>query len=383
MGSINKLFIKVLARRLREVLPYLVSVNQQASVNGRQIADARLIAFELVDSRRKSRKPGLMFKLDIEKAFDNVSWNCLLNVLSKLCFRRKWQDWIRGVMCSPMISLLINGESKGYFPTCKGLRQGDLLSSGLFVLVMDILSFMIAKLKEEGRVSGFYMDERNSRGEVNHLLFADDTLIFCDADYDQILNILATRACFQAVTGLKINLEKTIMFTVGNVPNPDYLAAIFGCKWSREPSKYLGFPLGAKANAISTWSTICDNYQKRLDGWKRRYLSLGGRLTLNKAILSNQLVYYFSLLREPAAIIKNMEKTQCKFIWSGPGDNHKVPLVKWDICKAPKERGDLGVIDLSSFNKAMLSKWIWRYTSERGSWWRSLIEIKYSNTTSS
>ncbi|CAL1380000.1 unnamed protein product [Linum trigynum] len=206
-----------------------------------------------------------MFKLDIEKAFDNVSWDCLFKILSTIGFPEHWKKWIRGTMCSPVVSTLINGESKGFFKPQKGLRQGDSLSPGLFTLIMDLLSFMLNKLHAEGRISGFCMDETNGRGEVTHLLFADETLLFCDAAYDQVLNIVSNLVSFQAITELRINLEKSVMITVGDVAIPEYFAAIFGCNWSSEPSKYLGFPLGAKVNAISTWDPIIRKFEQRLE----------------------------------------------------------------------------------------------------------------------
>ncbi|CAL1353208.1 unnamed protein product [Linum trigynum] len=178
MGSINKIVNKVLSRRFSLVLPKLVSKYQHASIKGRQIAEVGLIANELVDSRRRSKKPGLMFKLDIEKAFDNVNWGCLFHILDSLGFPPQVSNWVQGTMCLPMLSILINGEAHGYFPAFKGLRQGDPLSPGLFVLVMDVLSYMLSKVHDDGLFEGFFMDEDQRRWEVSHLLFADDTLIF-------------------------------------------------------------------------------------------------------------------------------------------------------------------------------------------------------------
>ncbi|CAL1369899.1 unnamed protein product [Linum trigynum] len=378
MGSVNKFICKVLSKRLGQVLPAVVSVSQHASVRGRQISEAGLIANELVDSRRRSKKPGLLIKLDIEKAFDNVSWSCLFTVLARLGFKEKWRQWILGAVCSPTISVLINGESKGFFTAHKGLRQGDPLSPGLFVLVMDILSFMLSKLKEDGKIKGFFMNEEEQRGEVTHLLFADDTLIFCDASPDQILHIKATLACFQAVTGLKINLDKKVIYTVGDVPEPEFFANILGCNWSSNPPKYLGYPLGAKLNVISFWDPILLNYKKKLESWSSRYLSAGGRLVLLKSVLSNLSGYYFSLFKAPKKVIEDMEKVQRKFLWSGVGDKRKTPLVEWMICKSNRNNGGLGIRDLATFNSAMLCKWLWKYGVNSNGWWRTLIDIKYS-----
>ncbi|CAI0428699.1 unnamed protein product [Linum tenue] len=112
--------------------------------------------------------------------------------MDKLSFSAKWQQWIKGDLCSPMTSILVNGEAHGYFRASKGVRQGDPLSSGLFVLIMDILSFLITKLRNVNGLFGFAMDEDRGEGEVTHILFADDSLIFCDANADQVLNILST-----------------------------------------------------------------------------------------------------------------------------------------------------------------------------------------------
>ncbi|CAL1397125.1 unnamed protein product [Linum trigynum] len=157
IGSINKLISKVLSRRLSLVLPNLISQQQQASVKGRQISEAGLIANELVDSRRKSRKPGLMFKIDIEKAFDNVNWECLFKILTVLGFSDKWKKWVKGTMCSLIISVLVIGEAKGFFKASKGLRQGDPLSPGLFVMMMEVLSWMLNSAREAGKFEGFYI----------------------------------------------------------------------------------------------------------------------------------------------------------------------------------------------------------------------------------
>ncbi|CAL1380263.1 unnamed protein product [Linum trigynum] len=80
IGSVNKFISKVVTDRLRDFLPRIVSGNQFARVRGRKIHEATLIANELIDSRKKSGKLGLVFKLDIEKAFDNVNWRKFSNV---------------------------------------------------------------------------------------------------------------------------------------------------------------------------------------------------------------------------------------------------------------------------------------------------------------
>ena len=95
--GLYKLLAKVLANRLKKAVGSLVSNFQHAFVEGRQILDAVLIANETIDSRLKDNLSGFLCKLDIEKAYDHVSWNCVIAIMEKMGFDSKWLDWLDGV----------------------------------------------------------------------------------------------------------------------------------------------------------------------------------------------------------------------------------------------------------------------------------------------
>ena len=89
VGSVYKLLAKALANRLKLVMGEVISDSQQAFIQGRQILDAVLIASEALDSRLKDNMSDLLFKMDIEKAFDHVNWDFLMDVMSKMRFGHK------------------------------------------------------------------------------------------------------------------------------------------------------------------------------------------------------------------------------------------------------------------------------------------------------
>ena len=189
-------------------------------MGGRQILDLVLIANECVDSRVKSKIPGVICKLDIEKAYDHVNWEALLDLLKRMGFGEKWCRWIHTCISTVQFSILVNGAPADFFGSMRGLRQGDPLSPLLFLVMMEVFSKMMKRVEDAGLLRGFRADGRRGEGVcASHLLFTDDTILFCDADEEQILHVQMLLLCFQAVTSLKVNALKSEMVPIREVPN--------------------------------------------------------------------------------------------------------------------------------------------------------------------
>jgi hypothetical protein len=133
-----------------------VSVTQNAFVGGRQILDSVLITNESLDNCLKLVTPGVLCKLDLEKANDHVNWNFLLYLLRRCGFSDKWCSWIFFCISTARFSILVNGCSSGFFPSTRGLRQGDPSSPLLFLIVMEALSCMMKRVVDGGVYYWFF-----------------------------------------------------------------------------------------------------------------------------------------------------------------------------------------------------------------------------------
>ncbi|KAA0045138.1 LINE-1 retrotransposable element ORF2 protein [Cucumis melo var. makuwa] len=342
--SIYKIIAKTLSNRLKTTLPDTISGNQLAFVKNRQITDAILMANEAVDFWKVKKIKGFILKLDIEKAFDNLNW-----------------DFI--------------DIPQGRIKANRGLRQGDPLSPFLFVIAMDYLSRLLSHLESSGAIKGVSL---NSNCNISHILFADDILLFIE-DNDYFLNNLRMAlSLFERASGLKINLLKSALVPVNvSVNRAKECASFWGISCHSLPLSYLGVPLGGNPKSNLFWRNVEDKIQKKLNNWKYAQISKSGRLTLIKSTLSSLPIYQLSVFQAPSLTCKNIEKSWRKFLWKGNNGSEGSHLINWTKVSKSKEEGRLGISRLHVTNKALLTKWLWRYLSEPNALWRRLIQCKY------
>ena len=172
-------------------------------------------------------------------------------------------------------------------------------------------------------------------------------------------------------------MGKSEIVPVGEVGNISDLAGILRCRVGSLPMKYLGMPLGTSFKTASIWNPILEKIEKKLSGWKRLYLSKGGRLTLLKSTLSSLPTYYLSLFTIPVVVADRLERIQRNFLWGSSEECFKHSLVAWEKVCSPLESGGLGVRNLVHFNQALLGKWLWRFGLEGTHLWCRVIATKY------
>ncbi|KAJ9538235.1 LOW QUALITY PROTEIN: hypothetical protein OSB04_030968 [Centaurea solstitialis] len=133
-----------------------------------------------------------------------------------------------------------------------------------------------------------------------------------------------------------------------------------GCGFDKFPFIYLDLPVGASMKRVDHWKLACEKLKKRLNSWKSRFVSFGGRLTLVKTVLGSLPLYLFSLFRAPSGVLKLCESERCRFFWGGGGG--EIPKkgnvwVNWVNTVIFFEGGGLNIGSLDSINLSLLGKW--------------------------
>jgi len=152
-----KLVSKVLANRLKQILPDIISLAQSAFVPGRLISDNILVACELthfMKHKEKGKEGYAAVKLDMSKAYDQVEWSFLHAIMTKMGFRSRWIDLIMNCVTTVSYRIRVNGELSEMFKPERGLRQGDPLSPYLFLLCAEGFSTLLSQAEQNGRLQG-------------------------------------------------------------------------------------------------------------------------------------------------------------------------------------------------------------------------------------
>ncbi|KAJ9561163.1 hypothetical protein OSB04_006323 [Centaurea solstitialis] len=307
----------------------------------------------------------LLFKVDFAKAFDTLNWNSLDNVLLQMGFGDKWRSWVKGCICTAKASVLINGSPSKEFNLNKGVRQGDPLAPFLFILATEGLAVAMKEARQNNIFKGVCLN--NSEDEVSIFQFADDAIFVGEWSLANAKNLILC-------SGLTINMSKSRLMGVSvSKEETTRIANQLKCKEESIPFVYLGLPVGGNTNRVASWQPLINKFKAKLNSWKAKTLSFGGRLCLCKSVLGTLGNYLFSLYKVPAKVINLLESLRSKFFWGGTDDKKKINWLAWNKVISDKHAGGLGIGSLRALNLALLFKWRWRELTEIDIKWQKVV----------
>lgn len=373
-STVYKVVARLLKKRLKLFVSQAVQLNQVGFIKGRLLCENVLLASELVSGfhKRGPTSRGCL-QIDLVKAYDNLNWDFLFNILEALDLPEVFISWIRECVTTTSFSIAFNGELLDCFPGRKGLRQGDPISSLLFVLAMDILSKLLDKCAIDNI---FGIHPQGDAPLITHISFADDVLLFFDGTDRSLQGLLSILDEFNSCSALGVNKSKcAVFFDGGDTAHSRASAQTHGITHGSFPIRYLGVPLTTKKLRRVDSQPLIDKLYSRFSSWTVRHLSFAGRLQLLKSVIYSTISFWASIFLLPNSCLKILEQMCNSFLWKGVPTGARGAKVSWETVCTFKESGGLGLRRLSLWNKIMGLKLIWLLFASSGSLWVSWTRL--------
>ena len=240
----------------------------QQNFESHTIADPIILTSECINLLDRECKAGnIAIKFDVRKAFDTLDWGFLLRVLEAFGFSNLFQDWIKAILGSTHLSILINGATEGFFTCSRGVRQGDPLSPILFCLAEEVLSRGISKLVEEGHID--LLSAPLGITPPSHVLFANDIMVYMRGTKRSLKTLMHFMEEYGLNSGQQINKAKSLVF-LGKYAyrRRAIIRKILGVRPGSLPFTYLGVPIFQGRPRRIYFQAIADRVRCKLSSWK-------------------------------------------------------------------------------------------------------------------
>ena len=348
-----KIITKSYARRLNLVLPHVLSESQAAYVPGRDINFNNRLLRTAQKYAHSHNKDYSVVSLDARKAFDSVSHTYLIQVLEAYGFPAEFVKVFKTLYKDNNALVQVNGHLSSPFQIERGVKQGDALSCGLFVLAIDPLLRNIAANLD---IKGLSIPtEENESIEIKVLAYADDVAVICkNRDLQPIFSEYERLTKF---AGLELNADKTEVFNLidsnFNISRIIYQGTSYTLG-RLDTIKICGLYLNRQQEIDYQLNVLASitRMEKLVTSWMKRGLSLNGRMIAAKTFLLSQIVFQAQALNIAVKEIKKIERLIYSFV-NGSKTLYGPERIARIRLKASKEQGGINGVDVDSFVKSI------------------------------
>ena len=366
-----KLASGVMTRRLQKVIEKVIGVQQKAYSQERNIGSVLLNLMNLMDEANKKKINCLILSIDFKKAFDSIEHSFINSCLTLLNFGDDFKKWVQLFFKNRETYLLLDGHMGEKITLEQGVPQGDVLSPYIFNIAVE---FLLLKITHTNTIEGVKFARWEYRAET----YADDTTIFIKRSEDNLRNLVKIITDFAKISGLHANLDKTSVTPIGgifSIEKEDQLCQDLGLKWVRKFT-LLGITFDSKLEELQ------ENFDEKIlktkslmEKWKRRKLTVSGRVSITKCLLLSNFVYLLTILDTSSTkICEDLQTLLDDFI---RGDTKK-PWASANYLHSDKPSGGLGFFNIATFVKGLKLTWMKRYILGTKDTWSTILDHRFN-----
>ena len=350
-----KILARIMANRLKLVLPSIISEFQTCCIIGRDIADTTASIRDVIELIEQDNLEGYLIKVDQQNAFDRVDHKYLFYILEKFGFGQKFIDWMKIFYTDIFSSVKCNGFLTKYAPLKNSIKQGCPISALLYVLAAEPLGQALLQNKN---IKGIKIPK--SEKESKYFAHADDTSLTV-SDKNSISEIFNVLDLYSRASGAKINKQKSEIMCLGSGHVSDNELKKFQVKLCENTTKLLGIYMGKdkKSCESQNWTEKIKKIKTILYFWTKRDLTLPSRITVLSSLIMSRLYYTVTVCSLPEKIKNEIRLIVLKFLW-----NNKAHLVKYQTIVGKKCDGGLNLPDIFLRMKAFRLKFLRKFLDE-------------------
>ena len=343
-----KLIEKVIARRIQPVLSTIIHSDQTGFMQNRRAALNIRKVMDTMKLCEIGEIEGMLLSLDYMKAFDRVELVSIQGSLDFFGFPQFIKEWVRILYTGFRINVQCADHLSKDIDITRSVHQGGCISAFLYIILAETLAIC---LRQEKQIEGIKF--ANSEQKLNQ--FADDTsvcMLFKQSCLDEMMKKLRW---FHTQSGLLISYEKTCLYRIGSLRYSNQkLVTQEEISWVSEGINILGVFVTHTANILDiNYAPVLQKVQGILNTWKKRDLSLIGKVTIINSMIASLLVHKMMVLETiPQEFVSKIETMISEFIWNGR--KPKIPLRVLQLSK----KGGLNLVNILNRDKALKCSWI-------------------------